>query len=122
MTRTRIDAAAFIGAEMAVDGATLKFTLADRDGRTVVLVLPMACLGELLASLPAQAEVPAGAVREVRAWSLDGPPTAQSRLTLTLQTPEGQLLALRVTPGQIAGMATLATYGWLSAATARTIN
>jgi hypothetical protein len=122
MPPTRIDAARFLAAEMAADGATLKLTLADRDGRIVVLALPLPCLGDLLANLPAPAEPPAGAVRDVHAWSLDAPPATRAGLTLKLQTPDGHVLAFRVTPGQIAGMATLATYGGLCAATARTIH
>ena len=121
MTAQRIAVDSFLRAEIAEDGRALRLVLVDAGGVTVVLSLPMRCLGELLAELPAGAEPPPGTVREVRAWRLDGG-AEQAGLTLTLQTAEGQSSAFRVTPGQIAGMATLATYGGLSALTARTIN
>ena len=122
MADARIAVAEFVRAELVGDGSHLKLTLVDMDGRTVVLSLPVPCLGTLLAALPRQQDPPAGSIGEVQAWRLDPAGAARPALTLTLQTSEGRVAAFYVTPGQIAGMATLATYGGLSAATARTVN
>jgi hypothetical protein len=60
-------------------------------------------------------------VHRVHSWRLEASASPPG-LTLTLQTPEGRVAAFSVTPGQVAGMATLATYGAFPAMTGKTIN
>ncbi len=122
MPKLRIPVTRFVRAEVLGDGRAVKLTFAAQDGRVVALSLPESCLGDMLASLPAGAERPAGTVREVRAWSLVETEAAPAGLKLTLQTAEGEALTFRITSSQISGIATLATFGGLCAATARTIN
>jgi hypothetical protein len=99
---------AFVRAEP--EGTDLKLVFIDDCGGTVILRLPLACLGDLLCSLPAQPPPATSTVAEVRAWRLDGPEAGGSGLTLTSQTAEGQSSVFRLSQGQIAGMATLAMH------------
>ncbi len=120
--RQRVEISEIVRAELSDDGAQLLLTMAGAGGETVVLSLPACSVGEILAALPRQlSETAADTVHRVHSWRLEAAADA-AELTLTLQTPEGRAAAFQVTPGQVAGMATLATYGMLSAATAKTIN
>ena len=116
--RLSIDVAEIVRAEISEGGENVRLTLAEAGGGTVVLSLPLSCLGDIAASLPRP--LAADTVDRVHSWRLEG--AGGSELKLTLQTPEGRAAAYRITPGQVAGMATLATYGALSAATAKAIN
>lgn len=95
----------FLRAEMRGGGV---IRLVFRAGKgELVLDLPLAAVGDLLAELPAVLPPPAEP-RRVRAWHLEAGPT------LTLQTAEGHVAAYRITETQLAGLATLATYGNLA--------
>jgi len=120
-SRLRVEISDIVRAELTDDGAQLLLTMAGVGGETVVLSLPASCVGEMLAALPRQLPAVSDTVHRVHSWRLEAAAGAAD-LTLTLQTPEGRAAAFQVTPGQVAGMATLATYGALSAATAKTIN
>ena len=120
--RVRIEAAGLVRAEVADDGALVVLTLADAGGGTVTLSLPSSCLGEVIAALPRHLpETIAEPAHPVHSWRLEAGAGAAA-LTLTLRTPDGRAASFQVTPGQVAGIATLATYGALSAATAKAIN
>lgn len=122
MARLKVHVSRFEGVEVIDHGAGLKLTFTDQDSRIVVVCIPTRTLGDLLASLPAGVEPPDGDVREVRAWSVGGLEQREPGLKLTLQTAEGQSLAFRITPAQIAGIATIATFGGLCPVPRRTIN
>jgi hypothetical protein len=122
MTRARVDATDFVRAEVTDDGERVVLTLAESGGGTVVLSLPASCVAEMVAALPRYLpETTADIAHPVHSWRLEASP-ATADLTLTLRTPEGRAAAFRVTSGQVAGMATLATYGALCRATAKSIN
>jgi hypothetical protein len=119
MSRRRIRLAEFVRAEPCADGQRLELTLLDQDGEALVLSLPMQCLGEMLAGLPAGADPPAGAAREVKSWRIESAPAG---LRLVLLTGEGQTAAFHISRGQIAAMATLTAYGGLCASTSRIVH
>ncbi len=119
MPRRRIRLAEFVRAEPCADGEMLELTLLDQDGEALVLSLPLQCLGEVLAGLPAGADPPAGEARNVKSWRIEPAPTG---LLLVLLTSEGQSTAFHISRGQIAAMATLTEYGGLCAQTRRLMN
>ena len=120
--RARVDAIDLIRAEITDDGDRVMLTLVEANGGTVVLSLPACCLGDLIGTLPRQLrETEVDTVHKVHSWHLEACGRA-TELKLTLQTPDGRAAAFRVTPGQVAGMATLAAYGALSGTTAKAIN
>lgn len=118
--RTRIDVVEFVRAEPASEGGRVSITLVDSAGGTVVVSVSDACLGEIMAALPRPVCEANG--EAVHAWRLEqqGPHTATMRLTL--QTAEGRVARFSITPGQLAGMATLATYGGFASAHAKPVN
>jgi hypothetical protein len=119
MPRRRFGLAEFVRAEPCADGETLELTLLDQEGEVLVLSLPLPCLGELLAGLPAGADPPAGQARDVKSWRIE--PAAMG-LRLVLLTADGQTAAFHISRGQIAAMATLTAYGGLGARDRRLMN
>jgi hypothetical protein len=106
MSVARLKLTGFVRAEPAQDGAGVKLVLIDEDGRTVVLSLEGGCLGELMFGLP-RPRPASGEATPVRAWRLDAAEPGATTLTLTLHTTDGGVAAFRLTPGQLAGIATV---------------
>ncbi len=119
MSRRRIRLAEFVRAEPCATGDALELTPLDHDGEALVLSLPLQCLGEMLAGLPAGADPPAGEARDVKSWRIEPAPTG---LRLVLLTAEGQSTAFHISRGQIAAMATLTAYGGLRVRDRRLMN
>ncbi len=110
MPKLHVEIAAFVRAEPTANGAGVKLMLVDAGGQTLVLVLPVAALGELLAGLPHPLAVPEDGINDVKGWRLDQAASGATGPTLTLRTSEGRSAAFRLTSAQLAGIATLARY------------
>ncbi|HVZ08863.1 hypothetical protein [Rhodopila sp.] len=92
----------------AMDGGRgLRLRLRDRNGRPRTITLPSDWLGAMLAALPWPSE--GDEVHAVASWSIDR--GNGEDLLLTLRTPRGQAMTFALKPWQVAGMATIATYG-----------
>jgi hypothetical protein len=104
----RIDAVDLTEAGLSHDGTRVSLTLVDQAGEKTLLSLPACCLNKVLTTLPDRPEP--GAVHRLDSWTMGISDNGQD-LILTLRTPEGVAISFVLKPSQMAGMATLATYG-----------
>lgn len=118
--RRRIATRELVRIEPSADGTGLSIVFVDTDGGQVTVVIPVGCIGAILDALPAHIPAPAtGDTQAVSSWRLEAG-TPPREMHLTFLTQEGHASRFRITPAQIGAIATLATYGWLNAQTART--
>ena len=102
-----IDAAELISVRARQDGRGLHLRFRDRAGRTFTVALPSGWLNEMLTALPCPLR--GGEAVPLASWSVER--GGGDALILTLRSPEGQVFTFAVQTWQIAGMATIATYG-----------
>ena len=102
-----IDATELVSVRAEPNGRRLRLKLRDGTGRITTIALPSNWLDAIVRSLPWP---PSGnEAHTLASWSIDR--TNGEDLLLTLRTAEGQAVSFAMKPWQIAGMATIATYG-----------
>lgn len=118
--RRRHRVTALLRMEPGPDSGSMTLAFRDEAGSAVSLVVPAALLAAIVAGLP-RVELPddGAAPLRVASWSLDGAPDGAD-LVLTIVTETGEAGRVRLTGGQVAGMATLTRFGGLTATGART--
>jgi len=104
-----IDAVELVSVRPSGDGQRLTMRVRDSAGETRRMRLPAAWLDSLLTALPWARH--GEEAHELSSWSMEA--ASDGALLLTLRTPAGEAFSFVVRPWQIAGMATLATYGGL---------
>jgi hypothetical protein len=102
-----IDAAELISVRLMHGDGRIRLQMRDQNGHPRTVAIPAQWLDAIVSASPAP---PCGGeARPLASWSLDR--TNGDDLLLTLRTPEGQAVTFTMKPWQIAGMATIATYG-----------
>jgi len=114
--------------EVSDDGGHVTAKVLDGSGTRASLSFPVRFLADMLATLPTQlvtgcspAESAAARTHTVSSWSIE-PSRESGNLILTLLTRDGGMARFALRQEQIAGIATLATYGTQSQAMVRTLN
>ncbi len=93
-----------------LDAGSVCLTLVDAGGETVTLALTQASLGAVAAALLGQMPpVRDGEMAKVEAWRM-APRGDGTEFRLSLHTTAGHAAHFLVTPGQVAGMATLVRF------------
>jgi hypothetical protein len=105
--RPDIDAVELISVRMMHGAGRLRLRIRDQDGHPHTVAIPIQWLDSIVTASSAP---PCGdEARPLASWSLDR--TNGDDLLLTLRTPDGHAVTFTMKPWQIAGMATIATYG-----------
>lgn len=126
--RTSTNVAELLRIEVSDDGGRVTATVLDASGTPTTLSFPVRLLADLLGTLPTQlvtgsgpANSAAARIHPVSSWSVE--PSRESRnLILTLLTRDGGMARFALRHEQIAGIATIATYGTMNSVTSRTLN
>ena len=102
-----VDAVELISVRVPSGARSLRLKIRDRNGQPMTVSLPSDWLAAMLAALPWS--LGGDEAHELASWSIDR--TTGEDLLLTLRTAEGQAVSVAMKSWQIAGMATIATYG-----------
>lgn len=102
-----IDAAELISVRLMPGEGRIRLHIRSQNGQPRTVTIPMQWLDAIVSASPAP---PCGAeAHRLASWHLDR--TADDDLLLTLRTSEGHAVTFTMKPWQLAGMATIATYG-----------
>jgi len=102
-----IEATELLSVRVIHADGSIRLRIRDQNGQRLTIALSAHWLNAIVTALPWPPSV--GEVRPLASWSMDR--TQADNLLLTLRTPEGQAVTFAMKPWQIAGMATVATYG-----------
>jgi hypothetical protein len=102
-----VEAIELLNVRVVHEDGSVRLRIRDQNGQPLTVALPAHWLDAIVTALPWPPT--SNEARPLASWTMDR--TSGDDLLLTLRTPDGQAVTFTMKPWQIAGMATIATYG-----------